>query len=1309
MAIFHKNITMKMSAGMDRMDAFPLDASSIYTSLQDAQNYAQNASNAYVGQILTVLGKGIAPKAKITVGLPAIEGKAGQTVSYFVEPVQLSSHGALKVLTLLDNRYNKINSDPRENDFYVGVTVNNKEEITELTGISIEKWVGEDLAGQGNAAPALSADTENTTDSVLAYTYTYKDTTYTVILELQPEVDIATAYVIDNADGLLKEVGSISVGDGNTIEVTSDGIIRLVGAADAAVGQIPRIKADGSLEWVSVETVVAAIPEITITDDEEATVPQGATVNVYKDLTVDGTTKHTLKEELVQVATAKGVADALKEAKDYADNELKNYVKSVSGKDAIKSTGGQTPEISIALDNSGNVQFTQSTTGLKGNVDLSNLKTKQTAVEDKITDKAHVLESLTQNVNGEISYTVKTLTPADIGAQPVGNYKTKQTAVDETGATNKTVTKVTQDANGVVNVTFSDIKITESQIKDLHKVEVAEGDYINVTTSTNTDATTGAVTTTYTVAVDETVLSSKIAAVTTAAMEFKGATSALPTSSNNTGDMYKVSGSFEVPAANDAQGNGFTAQIGDSIVYDGSKWYLIPSGDDIEDTWRTIQVKGSPIESSNTVNFVGGDHINVEASVDSSNTDVTNVTISLDHDYIHGYTINEGESGAIGFDLYRQGDCVSSNDERIVGMVINAGDEMEVEATETYDSLVMGTISHKEIDCTVTSGSSTLNHKDTFDVVKSITVNDYGHVTELATETYTLPEQYEHPDAENSESSNETTLAHGDSFNVITESFDDQGHRTGTHIETYTLPALPTPEDIGAATAEDYVRKDNLEAYITSAAKKYLATDIQLCYTQKDPSYTGTTNDEFKAKILATDPNFKLKENTIYGFELVNNQTGKIYILDEQSVSDSQVSFTLGYCYPVISHEEDGSLYCGFYTNAEDLWQNVRDPEDNIIPTDDDIMQIYEHYRLSFYEIDPLAFGIEKGAQVNTIETIKVNGTALDIEDKAVDITIKASSTNGSLTINGSDITVYTLPTDITTKLDDIEAGAQVNAISTVSSNFEIEDVTKKLKLVNIDPTTKIAGTKPATATEDLSLLDFINSQITNANLANEQHTHQVADIVGLKEYLLSDSGYTAGNTIYSGEGWTEETDSISLSLQHKLKSDSIYCIQFGTDSTYYIKTDIGAIDGSTIPLWYNPEGSEYNNLIVAYADGDKHFEYDAADMPISGTATKLSLHIFDADNIDPATIIGKTITIIELLPNLNIATKTVATTTDIGLVKSTAVTAYDAQGNITNTATINKVNVGTDGTMTVNAISVDKLENNGYTLVLFGGNAAGN
>ena len=98
---------------------------------------------------------------------------------------------------------------------------------------------------------------------------------------------------------------------------------------------------------------------------------------------------------------------------------------------------------------------------------------------------------------------------------------------------------------------------------------------------------------------------------TTAAMEFKGATATLPENPTK-GDMYKVAGENINIKIDDVD-----AKLGDSIVYDGEKWFLIPSGDDIEDTWR-------PVDGDKTVAAVAADgtikynHATVAAPADTT-------------------------------------------------------------------------------------------------------------------------------------------------------------------------------------------------------------------------------------------------------------------------------------------------------------------------------------------------------------------------------------------------------------------------------------------------------------------------------------------------------------------------------------------------------------------------------------------------------------------------------------------------------------------------------------------------------------------
>ena len=101
--------------------------------------------------------------------------------------------------------------------------------------------------------------------------------------------------------------------------------------------------------------------------------------------------------------------------------------------------------------------------------------------------------------------------------------------------------------------------------------------------------------------INEAELKTLIASETTAAMEFKGATTALPENPSK-GDMYKVTGAFKVGEED--------AKVGDSIVYDGEQWFIIPSGDDIEDTWRPV----TDVDNDATLTFTSGDKIDAVVS-----------------------------------------------------------------------------------------------------------------------------------------------------------------------------------------------------------------------------------------------------------------------------------------------------------------------------------------------------------------------------------------------------------------------------------------------------------------------------------------------------------------------------------------------------------------------------------------------------------------------------------------------------------------------------------------------------------------------
>lgn len=115
-----------------------------------------------------------------------------------------------------------------------------------------------------------------------------------------------------------------------------------------------------------------------------------------------------------------------------------------------------------------------------------NYKTQQTAVADKGLTGAKVLKNLSQNANGDISYETRDLTPADIGAQPAGNYqpagdyKTVQTAVTDPTVNGKSLTfidTISQDTNGKISATKKNVNLDDYSTKAVADGLYAAKDY----------------------------------------------------------------------------------------------------------------------------------------------------------------------------------------------------------------------------------------------------------------------------------------------------------------------------------------------------------------------------------------------------------------------------------------------------------------------------------------------------------------------------------------------------------------------------------------------------------------------------------------------------------------------------------------------------------------------------------------------------------------------------------------------------------------------------------------------------------------
>lgn len=110
-----------------------------------------------------------------------------------------------------------------------------------------------------------------------------------------------------------------------------------------------------------------------------------------------------------------------------------------------------TPGNFVSLDSDGDIR--------DAGCNASSFKTKQTAVNTKDLEGAKVLETLSQNANGEIEYTTRDLTPADIGAAPADNYLTVEAFKAADGES------ITVDDNGKIQLN-SEIHVDSIKAKN---------------------------------------------------------------------------------------------------------------------------------------------------------------------------------------------------------------------------------------------------------------------------------------------------------------------------------------------------------------------------------------------------------------------------------------------------------------------------------------------------------------------------------------------------------------------------------------------------------------------------------------------------------------------------------------------------------------------------------------------------------------------------------------------------------------------------------------------------------------------------
>ena len=174
--------------------------------------------------------------------------------------------------------------------------------------------------------------------------------------------------------------------------------------------------------------------------------------------------------------------------------------------------------------------------------------------------------------------------------------------------------------------------------------------------------------------------------------------------------------------------------------------------------------------------------------------------------------------------------------------------------------------------------------------------------------------------------------------------------------------------------------------------------------------------------------------------------------------------------------------------------------------------------------------GVATGAQVNVIESVKVNGTALEVTGKAVDVTVPGATsdlTNDSGFITSADIPAIPASTTTTPKMDGTAAVGTENKWAK-GDHVHPSDTTK----ANLASPTFTGTPKAPTASKGTNTTQLATTAFVQTAIGDKQDT------------LTFDTAPTANsqNPVTSG--------GIATALASKLDSST-------ADSTYAKKTDI--------------------------------------------------------------------------------------------------------------------------------------------------------
>lgn len=161
---------------------------------------------------------------------------------------------------------------------------------------------------------------------------------------------------------------------------------------------------------------------------------------------------------------------------------------------------------------------------------------------------------------------------------------------------------------------------------------------------------------------------------------------------------------------------------------------------------------------------------------------------------------------------------------------------------------------------------------------------------------------------------------------------------------------------------------------------------------------------------------------------------------------------------------------------------------------------------------------VTAGGEPNKLEGVKVNGSALAIAEKMVDILISTGSTNGSIKVNNADVAVAGLmalaykaqvsQTDLDAALAAvIEAKAEKTDLSALGAKVTTligSDASKSVRAISAEEVAKIVAGAPESYDTLKELADWLSEHETDAASMNSAIQGNKSEIAALKTLIGS-------------------------------------------------------------------------------------------------------------------------------------------------------------------------------------------------------------